>query len=198
MSFIILTKGLKIYMKKSTLITELTFEEFKQRIGDTAIVSEHRKCYFDKDGHEVSFQQTGEIVTDSLGKKHWVGYDGFYSKIIWINKSLLKIVEKAIEAAEEDGLPNHCICVAIHKGPNIEEVTKFMEEHNIKEYYDAKQMLNYEHSYLDKWLTPQGAQTYLIGCNIKHLYVGKHKFYCKEDYFEFKKKDTEVVYLINY
>ena len=198
MSFIILTKGLRKYMKKSTLITELTFEEFKERIGYTTTVAENRKCYFDKDGHEVGFPQTGEIVTDSLGKKHWVSYDGFYSKTIWINRSLLKLVENAIEMAEKDNLPNRRIYVAIHKGPNIEEVTKFMKEHNIKEYYDARQMLNYEYSYLDKWLTPQGAQTYLIGCNIKHLYVGKHHFYCKEDYFEFKKKDTEVVYLINY
>ena len=56
----------------------------------------------------------------------------------------------------------------------------------------------FQYSYLDKWLTRSGNQTYLIRCDVPHLYSEKRKFVTHDDYFEVPKSKTKAVYLIRY
>lgn len=162
--------------KKSSLITEISLDDFLA-LGLTG--RRHRKNHYNtKTGEKLpEGAPLGEWVTDSRGDKHWVTFNDVCAVIDWEQVSLGSLVKEAVEFAKEDNLPGY-ICVAIHK-----------KENNDNPFSDA---------YLDKWLTREGPQTYLIGVGISHLYVGKHKFYTKGDYFEFSKRETACVYMIKY
>lgn len=194
-------------MKRSSLITEISLEDFLKL---NLIAFEHRKKFFNKERQEISYDKTGEIVTDSQGKRHWVDYDGVYSKVVWEKVNLNDIVKENIEFSEKEGFKNRCICVAIHTEPSEEEIKEVMKQFNYVKSYrerekltkftyeEAYEKLLFEYSYLDKWLTRCGNQTYLICCDVSHLYSEKRKFCTHDDYFEIPKNQTKAVYLVRY
>ena len=163
-------------MKKSKLITEISLSDFL----DLKLKGKrHRRNYYDSlTGQKLPEDaKTGEWLTDSRGTQHWVSYGNIVSRIEWEEVDLGMLVQRAIVFAKEDNLPGY-VCVAIHT--------------------EEKGVDSFSNSYLDKWLTREGNQTYLIGVGIEHLYVGKHKFYTKGDYFQFSKRETARVYMIKY
>ena len=203
-------------MKKCSTITEISLEDFLKL---NLIGYEHRKhyyktkqennCYFPEE--EISYEQTGEWVVDSQGNKHWVTFSNVFSKLIWDKVSLNDIVLKNIEFSKKEDFKNHCICVAIHNEPNEEEIVEITKKFNyVKSYREANgdlqkytreeayEQLLFKYSYLDKFLTWNGHQTYLIRCDVPHLYSEKRKFVTHDDYFEVPKSETKAVYLIRY
>ena len=161
--------------KKSSLITEIKLEDFL-KLGYVGF--QHRKVYYKNLDEKLGEgEATGEWVVDSRGGRHWVAYEGIFSRTEWEEVNLGNLVQEYVDYARKNNIPG-CICVALHKNGGRGDL--------------------FQDSYLDKWLTREGPQTYLIGCGIEHLYVGKHKFYAKGDYFEFSKKETGEVYLIEF
>ena len=188
-------------MKKCNLITEISLEDFLKL---NLKAYEHRRHYHDANGNEIDSDHTGEYVKDSNGDEHWVFHKGVSSVITWDEVSLSEVVKKEVEFSKEEGFENRCICVAIHTEPTVQEVEA--EYAGIKEKWpdspvsikDIKERKLFEYSYLDKWLTPLGYQTYLIRCDVPHLYSEKRKFCTHDDYFEIPKSETKAVYLIRY
>ena len=188
-------------MKKCKLITEISLEDFL-KLNLTAY--EYRKHYYNSKNKEITYEETGEWVTDSKGGKHWCVFDGTFSRLLWNKVSLNEIVLENIEFSEKEGFGNKCICVAIHDIPSEEEVQqeyeKFNDElpNNCWTIEDIRSMLLFNNSYLDKYLTRSGNQTYLLRCDVPHLYVEKRKFCTHDDYFEIPKRGTKAVYLVRY
>lgn len=194
-------------MKKSNLITEISLEDFL-KLNLTGY--EHRKHFYNKDGVEITAEETGEIVIDTKGKTHWFSYTDVYSKLIWDKINLNEVVKENIEWSEQEGFKNRCICVAIHTEPTEEEINEIMNRFNyIKSYKEKSELKKYtyneayesllfEYSYLDKFITHSGHQTYLIRCDVPHLYSEKRKFCTHDDYFEVPKSETKAVYLVRY
>lgn len=181
-------------MKKSGFITEISLEDFL-KLNMTAY--QHRRHYFDVDGNETDDEKTGEYVVDSKGDKHWVDYKGIYSKVTWDKVSLNEIVLENVKFSEEMGFKNHTICVAVHEEPPNEELLQYAKDFNSTNE-EAYERLLMEYSYLDKFLTREGFQTYLIRCDVEHLYSEKRKFCTHDDYFDVPKNGTKAVYLIKY
>ena len=188
-------------MKKCKLITEISLEDFL-KLNLTAY--EHRKHYFNAKGEEISYEKTGEWIADSKGGKHWCAFNGTFSKLSWDEVSLNELVLENIEFSNKENFENKCICVAIHDIPSNEEIKqKYEEIHNLFPnnrwtLEDVRSSLLLDNSYLDKYLTPIGSQTYLLRCDVPHLYVEKRKFCTHDDYFEIPKKGTKAVYLVRY
>lgn len=195
-------------MKKCSNITEISLEDFL-KLNLTAY--QHRKHHFNKNGKEISYEQTGEWVIDSKGKQHWVSFDDVYSRLTWDKVSLNDIVLENIEFSKAEGFKNHCICVAIHNEPTEEEISEIMNkfnyvksyregQHNLSKYTraEAYEQLLFKYSYLDKFLTWNGNQTYLLRCDVPHLYSEKRKFVTHDDYFEVPKSETKAIYLVRY
>lgn len=188
-------------MKKCKLITEISLEDFL-KLNLTAY--EHHKHYFNAKGKEISYEETGEWIVDSKGGKHWCVFDGTFSKLSWDEVSLNKIVLENVEFSKKEGFENNCICVAIHDIPSDEEIkqeyekfsSEFPKTHWTTE--DMRSILLFTNSYLDKYLTIGGNQTYLLRCDVPHLYSEKRKFCTHDEYFEIPKKGTKAVYLVRY
>ena len=164
-------------------ITHISWEDF-QKLNLKGY--EHRKHYYCGD-KIVSENETGEYVTDSHGGKHWVSYNNVCSKISWSEVSINKIVQENIEYSKEQGWRNP-ICVAIHEDRD----EKLMDDM----FKDDPNMVLYRRAYLDKYLTRLGMQTYLVRCDVAHLYSKRNYFYTKDDYFEVDKRETKAIYLI--
>lgn len=194
-------------MKKCNLITEISLEDFL-KLNLTAY--EHRKHYFNENDEEISYEETGEWVVDSKGDKHWANYNAVYSRITWDKVSLNDIVLENVEWSKEENFKNNCICVALHTEPEEEEILQLMNSYNYKKSYskntqlakytreEAYEELLLSYSYLDKFLTRSGHQTYLLRCNVAHLYSEKRKFCTHDDYFDIPKSCTKAVYLIRW
>ena len=207
-------------MKKCSTITEISLEDFLKL---NLVGYEHRKHYYKTkqekvgDGYcylpeqEIDYKDTGEWVKDSQGNPHWVQFDGIISKLVWDKVNLNDIVRENIEFSNEEGFKNRCICVAIHTEPSEEEIEEITKKFNYVKSYregsnnltkytreEAYEQLLFEYSYLDKWLTRSGNQTYLLRCDVQHLYSEKRKFVTHDDYFEVPKSETKAVYLIRY
>ena len=188
-------------MKKSNLITEISLQDFLKL---DLYAYEHRVHFYNKDGKEIHYEATGTWMKDNQGDPHWVPFDGCYSKNLWDKVSLNEIVKENISFSEKEKFENHCICVAIHTEPSEEEIEKEFEELKCRfpnsrwTLEDMRSKFLFEYSYLDKWLTRAGNQTYLIRCDVPHLYSEKRKFCTHDDYFEIPKNQTKAVYLIYY
>ena len=195
-------------MKKCNLITEISLEDFLKL---NLVGYEHKKHFYKQDGTEIEYKDTGEWVKDSQGNPHWITFEGIYSRIVWDKVSLNNIVRENIEFSDKEGFKNRCICVAIHTEPSEEEIGEMMKKFNFAKSYrenngnllkftreEAYEHLLFEYSYLDKWLTRSGNQTYLLRCDVEHLYSEKRKFVTHDDYFEVPKSETKAVYLIRY
>ena len=197
-------------MKKCSQITDISLEDFLKL---NLVGYAHRKHYYKKKQEtensispeiEISFDETGEWVKDSEGNPHWVQFKGVFSRIAWDKVNLNEVVLENIEFSNEEGFENRCICVAIHTEPSEEEIKKEYED--VKKAFpnslwtldDIRSKALLECSYLDKWLTRSGNQTYLIRCDVKHLYSERRKFVTHDDYFEIPKSETKAVYLIRY
>lgn len=193
-------------MRKTNLITEISLEDFL-KLNLTAY--EHRKHFFNEKDEEIDYEQTGELLTDNNGDKHWVTHKGGYSRITWDKVSLNDIVLENVKWSEEEGFKNRCICVAIHTDPSEEEILEGMKANNYLVQIKGKsvrkftreetyQTLLFKYSYFDKWLTNSGGQTYLLRCDVPHLYSEKRKFCTHDDYFDIPKSETKAVYLVRY
>lgn len=193
-------------MRKTNLITEISLEDFL-KLNLTAY--EHRKHFFNEKDEEIDYEQTGELLTDNNGDKHWVTHKGVYSRITWDKVSLNDIVLENVKWSEEEGFKNRCICVAIHTDPSEEEILEGMKANNYLVQIKGKsvrkftreetyQTLLFKYSYFDKWLTNSGGQTYLLRCDVPHLYSEKRKFCTHDDYFDIPKSETKAVYLVRY
>ena len=196
-------------MKKSTLITEISLEDFL-KLNLTGY--EHRKhyyrsvqidnCYLPE--VEIEYKDTGEWVIDSKGERHWVNYKNVFSRITWDKVNLNDIVMENIEWSKKQGFKNRCICLAIHTEPSKEEIEELRDRCRETDKSpkmpkeEALEQLLFSYSYLDKWLTRCGYQTYLLRCDVKHLYSEKRKFCTHDDYFDVPKSETKVIYLIRY
>ncbi len=192
--------------KKELKITEISWEDF-QKLNLKGF--QHRTHHYMKDANsdkEVLLSENdphGEFVVDSRGGKHWVSYSDVYSRVDWDEVSLNDIVSENIEFSKEEGWTNP-ICVAIHEEITEEEVADELKmfarrEDNEKQYQDYKtRTLLAASSYLDKFLTRAGMQTYLIRCDVQHLYSRRNYFYTKDDYFQIDKRETKAVYLIHW
>lgn len=153
------------------LITHISFDDF-QKLNLKG--KRHVRKYFrSSDDKEVPYTETIESFYDKNGDLHTLHLNGFYSKLVWDEIDFTEVVKENIEFSKEQDWKNP-ICLAIHKKGENE----------------------IESSYLDKWLTPGGLQTYLIRCDVKHLYSRRNYFYTKDDYFDIDKRQTEKVYLI--
>lgn len=203
-------------MKRSKTITEITLEDFL-KLGLKGY--EHRRHYFDADGNMLPDDHgIGETVKDSKGNEHFVHYKGVYSKITWDQVDLGEIVKENVAFSEDMGFRNRCICVAIHTEPTKEEIAreakrnaKTVEALNklakvnpdifepVSALKRAEEGLRFHYSYLDKWLTPRGNQTYLLRCDVGHLYSERRKFTTHDgEYFEVPKSETKAIYLVRY
>lgn len=193
-------------MKKCNLITEISLEDFL-KLNLTAY--EHRKHFYNEKGEEIDYEHTGEWLVDSKGGKHWEVYKGTYSRITWDKVDLNEVVLENVEWSKQEGFKNRCICVAIHTEPTEEEIEEGMKMDNysvqakgepIRKYTreETCQTLLFKYSYFDKWITRSGYQTYLLRCDVPHLYSEKRKFCTHDDYFEIPKSETKAVYLVRY
>ena len=176
--------------KKELFITEISLEDFKKL---NLIGYQHTKHYYkiNRDGDhmlpetEVDYEQTGEIVEDSEGTPHWVSHKGFFTRLEWDKVELNQLVDELIEKCKEIGSTNP-ICVAIHEEVEDENASGDMS------------INMFQSSYLDKWLTPMGMQTFITGIDVKHLYSKRNYFYDTGDYFEIDKRETKAIYLIHW
>lgn len=194
-------------MKKCNLITEINLEDFLKL---SLIGYKRNRHYFNEKGQEIPSDQIGEIFIDSKGEKHYIQYNGITSRVLWDKVSLNDIVLENIEFSNKEGFKNRCICVAIHTEPSEEEIQEGMKSFNYVKAYsqnalltkytrqEAYEQLLFKYSYLDKFLTWNGNQTYLIRCDVKHLYSEKRKFCTRDDYFDVPKSETKAIYLVRY
>ena len=177
--------------KQELPITKISLEDFKKlRLKGY----EHRMHFYQKteEGEKpIKHKDIGEFVTDSRGGQHYVTFDNTYSRAEWDEVDLTKIVEENIEYSKHYGYTNP-ICVAIHKQGDKKKILFDLPFPEI----DNKHIELISGSYLNKYLTPGGAQTYLLRCNVKHLYSKRNYFYTTDDYFEIDKRETKAVYLI--
>lgn len=179
--------------KKELFITEISLEDFLKL---NLVAYEHR-THFYKAEKEIEYKDTGEWVTDSHGNKHWVSYSDCFSRIMWDEVELNKKVLENIEFSKEQGWDGP-ICVAIHEEAKLDENDfRRIDTDEIDEKLKKSQEL-FEGSYLDKWLTREGNQTYLIRCDVKHLFSKRNHFYTTDDYFDIDKRETKAVYLIHW
>ena len=203
MSFIMLPLRGK-HMKKCNLITEINLEDFL-KLNLTAY--EHRTHFYNEKGEEI--EHTGKWLIDSKGERHWETYKGIYSRITWDKVDLNEIVLENVEWSKQEGFKNRCICVAIHTEPPEEEIEEGMKTGNHSAQAKGEpirkctreevyQTLLFKYSYLDKWITRSGCQTYLLRCDVPHLYSEKRKFCTHDDYFDIPKSETKAVYLVRY
>ncbi len=175
--------------KNPLQITHISWEDFKKL---KLKGYEHRQHHYrrsEKGDEPISNNETGEFITDSRGGRHWVAYQDVFSKVEWDEVSLNKIVEENIEFSKKEGWTNP-ICLAIHNDRD----EKLMDDM----FADDPSMVLYRRAYLDKYMTRLGMQTYLIRCDVAHLYSKRNYFYTKDDYFEVDKRETKAVYLIHW
>lgn len=182
---------------KELKITKITWEKFKQL---NLYGYRHVRKYFRRidDTVVTDLKEVFETVKDSNGDPHVVGKSGYYSKLIWERVDLNDIVSGEIEFSKEEGWKNP-ICLAIHEEVTELEFQQTKENFvGIKNDEDIMSYCLFSKSYLDKYLTRSGNQTYLIRCDVKHLYSKRNYFYTKDDYFEIQKDRTKAVYLIDF
>lgn len=189
--------------KKELFVTEISLEDF---LALNLVGYEHKKHYYRKKfetensirpEQEISCSDTGEYVTDSKGNKHWVSYNDVYSKLTWDLVHLNDVVLENIRFSKEQGW-NEPICVAIHEEVSLPEKDFRKLNSDEIDWELRKQHCLFESAYLDKYLTRGGMQTYLIRCDVKHLYSKRNYFYTTDDYFQIDKRETKAVYLIHY
>lgn len=182
--------------KKELGIIHITWEKF-QKLNLHGY--RHVRKYFRRvDDSVADISEVFETVKDSNGDPHVVNKSGYYSKLIWERVSLNDIVSEEIEFSKKEGWTGD-ICLAIHNEiseSDIEEIrSTFL---GIKNEEDIMSYCLFSKSYLNKYLTRSGNQTYLIRCDVNHLYSKRNYFYTKDDYFEVPKSCTKAVYLINW
>lgn len=194
-------------MKDNILITEISLEDFLKL---NLVGYKNRRHFFDKNGKEVSHTEAINVITDDQGNDRWIINPDIYSKFMWDKVDLNKVVLENVEFSEKEGFKNRCICLALHKEPSRKEIEEVMKTYNyVKSYKEKNALVKYteeeaynkllfNYSYLDKWLTMSGYQTYLIRCDVPHLYSEKRKFCTHDDYFEVPKNETKVIYLVRY
>lgn len=189
--------------KRPLFVTEISLNDF---IALNLIGFEYRKHYYRRgkevDGKlepetEIEAKDTGEYVKDSQGNEHWVSYNGIFSKLQWDTVHINDIVIENIKFSKEQGWTNP-ICVAIHKEVLLPEEDYRKLNSNEIDWETRKRDCLFESAYLDKYLTRDGMQTYLIRCDVKHLYSKRNYFYTTDDYFQVDKRETKAVYLIHY
>ena len=183
--------------KKELFVTEISLEDFLRL---DLIGYEHRKHHYRKETEketEIEYQDTGEWIEDSKGGKHWVAFDDCFSRLQWDKVRLNDIVLENIEFSKEQGWTG-AICVAIHEEIELNENDFRMINSDKIDLELKKEKELFESSYLDKWLTREGYQTYLIRCDVKHLYSRRNYFYTTDDYFDIDKRETKAVYLIHW
>ena len=162
--------------KNPLRITEISWEDFQKL--DLKGFRHRRYFYKGSEEKKINPNDIGEFVTDSNGGKHWVQFADVFTKVDWERINLNDIVKENIELSKKERWTG-AICLALHKEEDCE----------IDDYY-------FENSYLDKWLTREGNQSYLIRCDVEHLYSRRNYFYTKDDYFDIPKNETRAVYLI--
>ena len=189
--------------KKELFITEISLNDF---LALNLIGYEQWKHYYRKgeEGEEhirketeVEVQDTGEWITDSKGNKHWVSYNDVFSRIQFDMVLLNDLVLENIEFSKSEGW-NGPICVAIHEEVCLPEENFKKPNSNEIDWDLRKKECLYESSYLDKFLTRGGMQTYLLRCDVKHLYSKRNYFYTTDDYFQVDKRETKAIYLIHW
>lgn len=182
---------------KELKIINITWKEFKKLnlIGYT-----HRKVYYDArtnlpiDDPKELF----EVIKDGEGTRHTVTKIPHYSKIDWHKVKLNDVVKGEIELSKENGWLGE-ICLAIHDEVTEGDIAEVLEAYpGLWNRKEALHFCLYGKSYLDKWITKTGHQTYLIRPNVKHLYSRRNHFYTKDEYFDIPKMSTKAVYLINF
>lgn len=177
--------------KKEMFITEISLEDFKKlNLTGYQQMKHYYKIERVSDGNggemitpevEVDYEQTGEIVKDSQGTPHWVSHKDIFTKLQWDKVDLNQVVDELIAKSKECDFTNP-ICIAIH------------EIHDNKN----EEISMCESSYLDKYLTPMGMQTFLAIIDVSHLYSRRNYFYIDYDYFQIDKRVTKAIYLIHW
>jgi len=116
----------------------------------------------------------------------------------WIEINANDLVREYIEESLKQGWKNP-ICLAIYEPVTEDEIKEIMDSYpGLWNYGEARDFCLYSKSYLDKYMTPFGAQTYLIRGDVEHLYSKRNHFYTKDDYFDVQKMNTLDVYLISF
>ncbi|MCR4661702.1 MAG: hypothetical protein K5765_06885 [Clostridia bacterium] len=188
--------------KKELFVTEISLNDF---VALNLIGYEHRKHHYRRGKNhngqlesetEIQVSDTGEFVSDSHGQKHWVSYSDVFSRLKWDEVHLNDVVLENIKFSKEQGW-NAPICVAIHEETLLPE-EDFKKTNNEIDWEGRENACLFESSYLDKYMTPSGMQTYLLACNVKHLYSKRNYFYTIDDYFEIDKRETKAIYLIHW
>lgn len=187
-------------MKGETRVLEIqkiSWPEFK-KLNLTGY--EHRKVYYDAKTNLPIEDPTSiwKVVKDGDGKNQVVCVIPHYTKIEWQKVKLNDIVADNISFSKEEGWKNP-ICVALHDEVTESDIAEVLESYpGLWSRKEALHFCLYEKSYRDKWLTRSGSQTYLIRCDVKHLYSKRNHFYTKDDYFDIPKMCTKAVYLIEF
>ena len=202
-------------MKKNELpVTYINFEDFK-KLGLKGY--NHRKHYYDKNGIRVSdekaFVEVPEQVIDgiTIPKHYHPAYA--YSKICWEEVDLTEIVKTEIDYVSKEYQEDvdKYICLAVYKDIPAEVMDKYYESNagkldtmtglpltEAQRKEDALHQALYEYSYLDKYMTMLGAQTYLIRFGVEKLYSIRDYYETRDDYFRIPKKQTKAIYLIKF
>lgn len=172
--------------KKEMFITEISLEDFK-KLNLTGYQQVKHYYKITREGNhmlpetEVDYEQTGEIVKDSQGTPHWVSHKDIFTKLQWDKVDLNQVVDELIAKSKECNFTNP-ICIAIHEIHDNEN----------------EEISMCESSYLDKWLTPMGMQTFLAIMEVSHLYSRRNYFYIDNEYFQIDKRETKAIYLIHW
>ena len=93
-----------------------------------------------------------------------------------------QVVDELIAKSKECNFTKP-VCIAIHEihdSPNSTEISMC------------------ESSYLDKWLTPMGMQTFLAIMDVGHLYSRRNYFYIDDECLQIDKRETKAIYLIHW
>lgn len=199
-------------MRKSELpITEISLKDFLKL---DLWGYERRKHYYDEKGRRIddtkAFVLVPEEVVDGVTIKEHYHPAYKYSKLSWDQVNLVEKVKAEIDFIKcEKIVEEHTICLAIHIEPDESYVKAINVDHLVDtatgkpltslQKFDVKHSMALdEYSYLDKYLTKEGSQTYLLATGITKLYSTRDYYECRDEYFRIPKKETSAIYLIKY
>lgn len=194
-------------------LTKISLDDFK-KLGLKGY--EHKKYYYNESGQKIPYEETYKVVPEQivdgvLIKEHNYYLPNCYSKVLWQEVDLSQKVEDKIRYIKQENPEwlNRYIVIAIHKDIDLKRLERYYKEtegmHDVltgklltedMRREEAFHRALYDYSYLDKYSTPQGAQTYLLSCGVKHLYSVRDYFYEKDTKFRIAKTHTKAVYLI--
>ena len=208
-------EGTRTMKKQDLPITEISLEDFYKL---NLYGYELRPHYYNKSDQRIPdnrvFVTVPAQMVDGMEVEAHVARskEVAYSKITWDKVSLNEKVKAEVEASLRDWTDEqHKLLIAVHTEPSEADIKAFYDvaltrtdPYTGKKFTEAQAReiaerdARFTFSYLDKYLTPIGSQTYILSNFINKLYSTRDYYEERELGLKVPKRGTKAIYLIKY